>query len=128
MAAGVNTQKNAALFASAARALWGDAWVAPASAALRLNLRTMQRVAKAVREDRAIWINDGWLRDLAMMLDAHAVVMTTTARALRSQVNVRSPVATSPIAAPPRVGLSTLATPPLAVDGGAPMKPAGREN
>ncbi len=55
----------AALLASVGASLYGREWPAPLARALGVNVRTLQRLAAAVREGRGYPVSPGVLLDLA---------------------------------------------------------------
>lgn len=62
----------AELVAAAGRALFGDQWQAPTADLLKLNLRTVQRLAEAMRQGRDYRVADGVLTDLKAALTARS--------------------------------------------------------
>lgn len=56
---------------AAAKVLWGDRWQSPMHRALGLDLRRVQRIAAAAREDQTYTLPRGLLADLLAQLERH---------------------------------------------------------
>lgn len=63
---------DAALLASIGLAMFGQEWPAPMARLLGLNVRTLQRLANAVREGRGYPLNPNVLKELALTLRERA--------------------------------------------------------
>lgn len=80
------TDTNAQLVARAGQALYGERdWQSPLARALGVNLRTVQRVAKAAEDGEDYAAARAWLSDLAHLLDARGVEVARVAEALRAR-------------------------------------------
>jgi hypothetical protein len=113
----------AEVFVEAARRLWGEAWCGAAARALRVNPRRMQRVHGAVCDgDQLATVPAGWITETVVMMRDHAAMLMQLADSLaRTQVNVRSPVASSPPPPAPPSPIPPSTPAGMAKEGGAPM-------
>ena len=88
----VTPPANLACAVQAARLLWGEEWVMPAARALRVNIRTIERLSRAHRLGEPLPLHPAWLTELAVVLGERMTTMAAMIGELHAQASRGGPV------------------------------------